>query len=371
MKSARTQTTTTTGTTFDSSTLDQLLFKTSQFKSLSSNGPTHILQEGGGSGPFIHPSRQVNLTGSHPTLTSIVTTQTNLRSAYHHFPIVSSHLGDRDNDTDVNRLDVSELGYDPSQPYFMNHQPQPQPQNHLNCNRQDPAQHQLQEKSIPSPITNHHLSTFMHDSSSVRGKLPSLSDSGSSKKNKVPMASASAGLGLTKNQKKKKARGNKGLIVQVNLSQKLEKKKNELKKKKADVPAPISVLGSMNINVEEHRSMKIPGQQLRDQLRAAKRRGLTLEEYLTRKGKIPVGSFDSMSFKEKLEKEKQRTDQLANELTRPSAKDDTKLNLLLKMIEHDPEIRDTFTRYTENTSTLEQNAKFRLYKRLGEIVDRF
>ncbi|WVQ70125.1 uncharacterized protein L199_008350 [Kwoniella botswanensis] len=78
-----------------------------------------------------------------------------------------------------------------------------------------------------------------------------------------------------------------------------------------------------------------------------------------------------MSFKEKLEKEKRRNDHLANELTRLNAKGDTKLNLLLKMIENDSEIHDIFKHYTKNTSTLEQNAKFRLYKRLGEIVDRF
>ncbi|KAK6902895.1 hypothetical protein L486_08364 [Kwoniella mangroviensis CBS 10435] len=126
----------------------------------------------------------------------------------------------------------------------------------------------------------------------------------------------------------------------------------------------------MDISLEGRPWMKVPGRRLRDQRRAAKRRGISLEEYLARKGKIPVGLFSSMSHKEKLEKEKQRNEHLVNELTRQDVKGDTKLNLLLKMIELDPEIHDIFTHHTENTSSFEQNPKFRLYKRLGEIVDR-
>ncbi|WWD01435.1 hypothetical protein V866_008379 [Kwoniella sp. B9012] len=348
MKPTQTQTHIQTTTSFDPSTLDQLVFKTSQFKSLRFNGPTQILPEGGGSGPFIHPSRQINLSSPNPTRTSINTTQTNLGVTDNSQQTLP--LGEND----ANRLGV--LGYDPLQPYFINCQSQ----NHYS------AQHQLPYKIVSSD-----------NASSVSQMTGALSDTSSSKKNKVPIAPASAGLGLTKNQKKKKWRGNgngsKELRVQVKLSKKLEKKKNELKKK-ANVPAPTSISENKNMNIDvedDHPWVKIPGQQLRDQIRAAKRRGLTLEEYLTRKGKIPIGSFDSMSFKEKLEKEKRRNDQLANELTRPNARGDTRLNLLLKMIEHDPEIHDIFKHYTENTSTLEQNAKFRLYKRLGEIVDRF
>ncbi|WVQ70124.1 uncharacterized protein L199_008349 [Kwoniella botswanensis] len=207
-------------TSFDPSTLDQLVFKTSQFQSSLSTLPV-------GSGPFIHPSRQVNLSSPNPTCTGNSTTQTNLGETNNSQQTLP--LGEND----TNRLGV--LGYDPLQPYFVNCQSQ----NHHS------AQHQLPCNYISS---NH--------ASSVSQMTGSLSDTSSSKKKKVPIAPASAGLGLTKNQKKKKSRGDKGLIVQVKLSQKLEKKKHELKKK-SNNPTPASVLGSMDTNVEEHPWMKI------------------------------------------------------------------------------------------------------------------
>ncbi|OCF71899.1 hypothetical protein I204_07162 [Kwoniella mangroviensis CBS 8886] len=193
-KSAPIQTTTTTGTgtTFDSSTLGQLLFKTSQFQSFISTLPV-----GSGSGPFLHPSRQVNLTSPNPIRTSNITTQTNLGVTSNNQQTLP--LGE----DDTNRLGV--LGYDPLQPYFVNCQSQ----NHHS------AQHQLPYNIISSD-----------NASSVSQMTGSLSGTSSSKKT-ITVAPANSGLGLTKNQKKKKSRsngnGSKELIVQVKLSKKMGK----------------------------------------------------------------------------------------------------------------------------------------------------
>ncbi|WVW83131.1 hypothetical protein I302_105149 [Kwoniella bestiolae CBS 10118] len=271
---------------------------------------------------------------------------------------------DNNNNT-TNKGDQLELNvdqevreYDPSQPYFSPFK---------SSAKSDTPPHQMTPLSLRQVIVPDPEPTSAP--APVRLSAPARSEIQGKKK--------ASNLSAVSTKKKSKITTHTNKSSHIHLSKKLEMKKTQLKligKKKSPHNAPAPAMDS-DLHVHDPILMKIPTAQLRDQRKAAQRRGLSLEAYLKRKegqnkGGITPGERVSVSLKDRIGNGN-GSGLFSHNQNIPKS-EESKLDVFIKLIKGDPEIQDIFTHHTTaTTAALENNAKFRLYKRLGEIVDRF